>query len=357
MLAKRTNSLITAVVLAIAIIMLTVFGFAPNALAAEETDNNVNIYCTYVDEAGNQVCGDDLEAGTYDVSFYTNNVATISVIEITATYDTEVVTINGVTNTIDSMTSMGTVNNNGNFVIGYVADGNYTDVNAEAQHIATASVTFNQACDAEDYITVSDNPNLTFIVADSSNSNYDNEYALVNNEEFPEYTQGRLTKMYCDVTPNMNGEGYDITGIITIANTPDGNASTFPVQGISVDLLDADGNVIAKDVTDTNGAYNLTGVPAGKGYKLTIYGNTTVDRTVTLDVNDTTAQLPPIGIVICDYNRDGVINATDKGVFLGHVGGDYMYADFNADGAVNATDKGTFLAFFMQEITYSDVIL
>lgn len=350
MLAKRTNSLITAVVLAIAIIMLTLFGFAPNAFAAEETDNNVNIYCTYVDEAGNQVCGDDLEAGTYDVSFYTNNVATISVIEITATYDTEVVTINGVTDTIESMTSMGTVNNNGNFVIGYVADGDYTNVNAEAQHIATASVTFNQACDADEYITVSDNPNLTFIVADSSNSNYDNEYALVNNEEFPEYTQGRLTKMYCDVSPAINGDGYDITGAIMIANTPAGDASSFSAKGITVDVLDVDGKVIATDVTDENGAYTLAGVPAGNGYKLSIHGDTTVDRMITLDVNDTTAQLPPIGIVICDYNKDGEITATDKSMFLSEIGGTYLYADFNGDGEVGATDKSIFLSFFMQEI-------
>lgn len=356
MLAKRNNSLITAVAAAIAIIMVSVFGFAPSALAAEETDNNVNIYCTYVDEAGNQVCGDNLEAGTYDVSFYTNNVATISVIEITATYNTGVVTINGVNNSIDSMTSMGTVNNNGNFVIGYVADGNYTNVNAEAQHIATASVTFNQACDANDYITVSDNPNLTFIVADSSDSNYDNEYALVTNDEFPDYTQGRLTKMYCDVSPAMAGSGYDISGYVDISHDTVGTASGIGLVGITVDVLDADGTVIATDVTDQNGAYTLTAVPAGT-YTLSIHGDTTVDRWVPLVINES-KDLVRIGIVMCDYDKNGSIDSYDKTVFLASISGEYyVYADFDGNASIDSYDKTTFLPFVDQKINYTEVTL
>lgn len=353
-MTKRINTFIYAAVVMAAVMLLVVFGLAFNAMAAEGTDDNVEIYCTYTDKDGNEVCGDTLEAGTYDVGFYTKNVDKISVIEITATYDTDVVTIGGVTDSIGSMASMGTVNNNGDFVIGYVSDGNYVAVDSSAQHIATATVTFNQACDAEDYITVSENPNLTFIVADSSNNNYGDEYALVST--FEGYTQGRLALMSCDVSPAVSGEGYDITGCITIASDTEGVSSAFGIVGITVDVLDANGNLVQSAVTDANGIYTLTGVPAGE-YKMSVYGPTTIDREVTLKV-DSNKTVQDLGIVICDYDRDKNVNSFDLGAFLVYYSGEFnVYADFDKDKNVNSFDLGSFLVFYGKDITYTDVTL
>lgn len=354
MTTKRFNTFIYSAAVMAAVLLLAVFGFASNAMAAEGADDKVEIYCTYTDKDGNDVCGDTLEAGTYDVSFYTKNVDKISVIEITATYDTKVVAIGGITDSISSMTSMGTVNNNGDFVIGYVSDGDYVAVDSAAQHIATATVTFNQACDAQDYITVSENPNLTFIVADSANNNYGDEYALV--DTFEDYTQGRLALMSCDVSPAVSGEGYDITGCITIASDTEGSASDFGIVGITVDVLDSNGNVIESAVTDNNGNYTLTGIPAGE-YKMSVYGPTTIDREVTLIV-DGAKSLHNIGIVICDYNQDNSINTYDLSDFLSYYDGEYyIYADFNGDQMVNTYDLSDFLSFYDKTINYLSVTL
>ena len=355
MLTKRVNTFIYTVVIFAAVLLLTVFGFASNAMAAEGTDDEVEIYCTYTDEDGNEVCGDTLKAGTYDVGFYTKNVEKISVIEITATYDTDVVSIGGITDSISSMTSMGTVNSNGNFVIGYVSDGNYVAVDGEAQLIAAATVTFSQDCDAEDYIYVSENPNLTFIVADSTNGNYGDEFALV--DDFDGYTQGTLTKMTCDVSPAMSGEGYDISGRIMIADTVEGNASRFGIVGITVDVLDASGDVISSDVTDNDGNYTLLGVPAGE-YKVLVHGPTTVDRVVTLVV-DGEKSVQDLGIVICDYDRNQVVNVFDLSSFLAYYSGDdyYVYADFDANGTVNRFDLSGYLVFHNKNVVYADVTL
>lgn len=354
MLTKKANTFIYAAAVMAAVLLMALFGFEMNAMAAEGTDENVEIYCTYTDAQGNEVCGDTLEAGTYNVGFYTKNVDKISVIQITATYNTDVVSIGGITNSIDSMTSMGTVNNNGNFVIGYVSDGDYVAVDSAAQHIATATVTFNQSCDAQDYITVSDNPNLTFIVADSANNNYGDEYALV--DTFDGYNQGTLTKMTCDVSPAASGAGYDISGRIMIANTTEGAASDYGIVGITVDVLDTDGSVVKSAVTDDNGNYALLGVPAGE-YKMLVHGSTTIDREVTL-VADAEKTVQNLGIVICDYDRDKNVNSFDLSAFLGYYSGEYyVYADFDSDAKVNSFDLSGFLAFYNNPIVYSNVTL
>ncbi len=354
MLTKKVNTLIYAAAVMAAVLLMALFGFEANAMAAEGTDNNVEIYCTYTDAQGNEVCGDTLEAGTYNVGFYTKNVDKISVIEITATYNTDVVSIGGITNSIDSMTSMGTVNNNGDFVIGYVSDGDYVAVDSAAQHIATATVTFNQSCDAQDYITVSDNPNLTFIVADSANNNYGDEYALV--DTFDGYTQGTLTKMTCDISPAVSGTGYDISGQIDTALDTAGTASGVGLVGITVDLLDADNNIVATDVTDENGKYTLLGVPAGE-YTLSVHGDTTVDRQITLSVNESKT-LVNIGIAMCDYDRNMLTNAYDLSVFFTAFNGEYnVYADFDGNSIVNAYDLSVFFNFFNQEVNYDNVVL
>lgn len=351
-LTKKLSYILVAV-LFMATSLFAAFGYASTAFA-DETEGTPMIYCEYTDADGNIVDGNALTAGTYDVSFYVKGFSTISVIEITASYDTSVVTVNSIKNQISSMESMGSVTNNGNFVVGYVSTGDYVSVDSSAQLIVTASMTFNCAepIDAADYIIPATDPNLTFVVTDSTGGNYSNEYALV--DSFDGY-YGSLSLMTCDITPGVAASAFDISGQIQIADSTTGNPSGFGLVGITVSVMDGD-NVIASAVTDSDGNYTLAGVPAGT-YTASISGPTTIDREVTLVV-DGDKTVAPVGIVMADYSQDGYVTGPDLGAYLAHHGVDYdVYCDYNCDGYVTGPDLGAYLVFHGQTIVYDDVTL
>jgi hypothetical protein len=352
--SKKTYTVIAAFAAAVILAAVLLFGLTFSAYGAEGTDGTPKFYCTYTDDDGTEYDGNRLTAGTYNVNFYTAGVDKISAIEITSTFDTEVVTIDGLTNSVSALTSMGSVvdNENGNLVIGFVSAGDYTSVDSDAQYIATVKMTFAIDCDADDYITVSDNPNLTFVVTDSADNNYDDEYALI--ESYEGYN-GTLTLMTCDITPAFDADTFDVSGQILIASDLTGTSTTVGIVGITVDVVD-NGSTIATAVTDDNGYYTLTGVPAGE-YKMLISGPTTIDREVTLVVTESKS-VDAVGIVVCDYNIDKKVNAADMSKFSTSFAGDYyVYCDFNGDGKVNAADMSIFSVFFDATVTYEDVTL
>lgn len=353
-LSKKSLAFIAGIAFSVLTAMVVMFGLTSSvAFGAEGTADAPEFYCEYFDEQGNAVDGNSLTAGTYNVDFYVKGFDTISVLEFTATYDTSIVTVGQVSNLISSMSSMGTVTTDGNLVFGFASKTGPVSVNADGERLATFSLTFSADCDAADYITASDNPNLTFVVVDSTGDNYDDEYALT--ESFEGYT-GSLTLMSCDITPAFTAAGYDITGRIMIAADATGTASEFGIVGITVDVLDSEGSAIATAVTDANGNYTLTGVPAGT-YSVSVHGDTTVDRQVTLNV-DSDKTVDNFGIVICDYNKDTYLTGLDLSDFLGHYGGDYyVYADLNADGNVTGLDLSDFLNVYGKDVNYTDVTL
>lgn len=320
------------------------------------------IYCTYAQD-GVAVDGNELTAGTYDVSFVLSGVKSLSVVQITATYDESVVTAASapsysISDSADlAMDSMGYILSGGNIVLGFVSENvDCSSVSEEEQILATVSMTFASDCDAADYITVSQDPNLTFLQVDYGDG-YDDQYALV--DSYPGY-DGNLYLMSCDVTPVVIPE-YTVNGQIKIATDLTGTTTTVGIVGITV-TVEKDGETIASAVTDENGYYTLPDVPVGE-YTMTFSGPTTIDRTVTLSVStdkavDRTVTVDSVGIVICDYNKDTVINVTDKVVFAVAYSDAYdVYCDFNGDAIVNAADKSVFGAFYGQTIEYSNIVL
>lgn len=320
------------------------------------------IYCTYARD-GELVNGNELTAGTYDVSFVLSGVKSLSVVQITASYDESAVTVASAPSysiSDDSglaMDSMGYILSGGNIVFGFVSENaDCSSVSEEEQILATVSVTFASDCDAADYITVSQDPNLTFLQVDYGDG-YDDQYALV--DSYPGY-DGNLYFMSCDVTPEFIPE-YTVNGQVKIATDLTGTATTVGIVGITV-TVEKDGETIASAVTDENGYYTLPEIPVGE-YTMTISGPTTIDRTVTLVVSEEKAveqvvTLDSVGIVICDYNRDTRVNTTDTSVFSGAFGGDYnVYCDFNGDGRVNTTDSSVFAIFYGNDIEYSNLVL
>lgn len=362
---SKLNGSMLAFVFAIAaavliFISLPLVSYAQTGTLGQESPE---IHCTYA-QNGEVVDGNALTAGTYDVSFIMTGAQSLSVMEITATYDKEQVTVASEPSYLISdgdaaaLDSMGYILSDGNIVFGFVSTNDDCTTLAEGENvIATVQMTFASDCDAADYVAVSQNPNLTFVQADYGDG-YDDAYALV--EEDPEYTQGTLYLMSCDVTPGLINS-YNVCGQILVATDVTGTDTTAGVPGITVTVTAGD-ETVAEAVTDDLGNYTLADVPTGT-YTMTISGSTTVDRTVTLEVTDAKAEgsavtVSGVGVVICDYNKDKDINTIDKIEFNSSLSGTYNpYCDFNCDKDVNGVDKIIFNSLYGKTIEYSDVVL
>jgi hypothetical protein len=145
-------------------------------------------------------------------------------------------------------------------------------------------------------------------------------------------------------------EGITISGTITIAKDAVGTDSGFAVEGINIV---AGGEVVATSASD--GTFTAT-VPVGTT-ELTITGDTTIDRTVTLSgTTDVTDVVIPV--IDCDYNRDSYVNMTDFSTFLKYYEVEYYaYADFNGDKTVNMTDLTSFLKIYDNDVVYDALSL
>ncbi|MCH5320799.1 MAG: carboxypeptidase regulatory-like domain-containing protein [Eubacterium sp.] len=357
-----SNALIGILVFVAAVLIMFSIPFVTYAQTGTLGQESPEIYCTY-EQDGEAVDGNNLTAGTYDVNFVLSGMSNLSVLEITAAYDEAQVTIDPSSLSLISddadagLDSMGYILSGGNIVFGFVSTNEAcSPLNEDELIIATVKMTFATDCDAADYITASQNPNLTFAQADYGDG-YDDEYALVNTDD--DYS-GNLYLMSCDITPAMFNT-FDVNGQIKIATDVTGTNTTVGIVGITV-KVEKDGEIVATAVTDEKGYYTLPAIPEGE-YTMTITGSSTVDRTVTLEVSadkaiDGALNVDSVGIAICDYNRDNLINTIDYSVFGAALSGAYnVYCDFNGDSNVNTLDYGVFGAFYGKNIVYEDLTL
>ena len=347
-LSKKSLAFIAGIAFSVLTAMVVMFGLTSSvAFGAEGTADAPEFYCEYFDEQGNAVDGNSLTAGTYNVDFYVKGFNTISVLEFTATYDTSIVTVGQVSNLISSMSSMGTVTTDGNLVFGFASKTGPVSVNAQGERLATFSLTFSADCDAADYITVSDNPNLTFVVVDSTGDNYDDEYALT--ESFEGYT-GSLTLMSCDITPAFDAGTISVSGKIVIANSVTADGGTYGLGGIDIAV---DGVVVGTSADD--GTFTVS-VPKGTTSFTVQRSKAIFARTVTLkgDADITDAVIP---VIMGDYNDDQLINGTDKVDFSKSLTNYNVYCDYNCDGLVNGTDKTSFAKFIDVSSDYAGLTI
>lgn len=351
-------------ILAVVFMLAILLCLPHSALAADLGSEQPHIYFSYENEDGKPAEGSNgkLMAGAYDVSIIVEGLSSASIIQVSAYYSEDVTVdptpVYLLSDSVPEMTSMGEVLGDGRIVFGFVSDDeSTTHLSADGTVIATFRATFaadftKDQFEADHVIEVATNPNLTFATVNYADGISDS-YALV--DSFEGY-DGMLYKMTCDVFPAFTQTGYDISGKIEIAGDPTGAPTGFGLVGITVDVLNDNGSTIATAVTDSDGLYALSAVPAGE-YTMLIHGETTVDRQVTLVV-DQTKTVSPVGIVMCDYNRDRNINATDLSVFLTSYSGEYnVYCDFNNDTNVNASDLSAFLSFYGKTISYDNVTL
>lgn len=346
--------------LALAVIAVFTFGSVTTAQAAVLGSESPSVYCTY-SQNGEEVDGNNLTAGTYDVSFNISGVEAVSVIQVTATYD-ETVTVASTPVAVMSDTtgyavsSMGEVLSNGNIVFGFVSNNSDSSaINADGTLIATVTMTFAQDGDAAKHITVADNPNLTFVQVSYADG-FNNSYAI--NSKDPDYTQGTLYPMTCDVTPTR---GYAVSGSLVIMTNTSGRTDNVPVYGeYTIDVYkDAEMTDLYTSVksvqTDNSNSFTIEALPIGT-YYASISGKYAITRAdIVITVTDSDISGAVIPIVNCDFDENGYVTAADTGlVYMNSFGSDGdKRCDLDGNGFVTAADTGVVYSCSFGEINYS----
>ncbi len=163
------------------------------------------------------------------------------------------------------------------------------------------------------------------------------------------YVDSVLQYAEINLDPLPPVEEITVSGKIVVATDLTGTAYTNGVGGINIYSGDT---IVATSADD--GTFTAT-VPVGTT-ELKVVGDSTIDRTVTLSGAASVADVV-IPVVICDYNKDGAVNTTDK-IVLTSAFTDYnVYCDFNCDGVVNATDTVVFKGYFGKAVAYNALAL
>lgn len=362
--AKKHSLSVLAVAVSAAVVMLiAMLAFlAPNltAFAAELGKETPEIYCTYFKD-NEEVDGNKLTAGTYDVSFNVKGVESFSTLEITATYDSSVTidraSLSLISDNQVDVTSMGSVidNTSGDLVLGFVSDNaNNSSINADGQVIATMSVTFANDCDAEKVITPSANPHHTFVQVDYADS-YTDEYSLTSNEDAADYN-GVLHPMTCDITPS---KGHSVSGSLVIMTDAENHNNGTPVYGdytikiyATPDMNTTEPIITTHSVytaktenTEASNLFTIDTLPSGT-YYVSIssdYAITRDDIVITMGNEDIVDVIIPI--VACDFNKDKGVSVGDAGaLYMVAAGESNMYYDLNGDNGVSVADAGIIYA-------------
>lgn len=345
----------------LAISLIFVFPFTVDAKQGTLGTENPSLQASFVNSTGDMVDGNNLTAGSYTVSINLYGMECVSIFNLVATYTDDIV-VNSVSTAADSVD--GFVNGAANYgdgkVVAILASSNDdTTAISSGTTMVTLAVTIvaDDTVDFADCFKIDYDTQSTFIEADYGDG-FESAYVMVGNDptddEYPLITE--------DMSPDLSKLLYSVTGKVTIAENTTGSVGKFGVGGITVKALSGE-TVVAQAETEVDGSYVLEGLVQGE-YTLALSGPTTIDRTVNLVVSsdkaDDNSRIPVqnIPIVICDYNKDKLVNTIDANAFTNYLTGDYyVYADFNADGSVDSMDANAFIAFVNKNISYVEVTL
>ena len=352
---KHSLSICTIMALAIiaAVIAMLTFIAPDTAFAAELGAETPEIYCTY-SKNNEEVDGNRLTAGTYDVSFNIKGVENFSVLQLTAAYDSSVTidssTVSLLSDNQADVTSMGPVVDNagGNLVLGFVSDNaNYSAINSEGQVLATMSVTFAADCDAADVLVMSVNPHQTFVQVNYEDG-YANEYALVSNEDAADYN-GVLYPMTCDITPS---KGYSVSGSLLSIIDANGNTDNLvPYGSYTIKVYETPDfetaepvrviNTVYTEKTETTEASNLftiDALPTGTYYVSISSAYSLKREDIVITMGNENIDNVVIPIVVCDYNQDNFITLADASEIYANMAADVPSCDLNGDGYITLAD-------------------
>lgn len=319
------------------------------------------IYCTYTNSEGKEVDGNKLDAGTYKVTFNIKDMTSASVLQVTASY-AETVTVDSstvvqLTDTNTDFSSMGYLASDGNIVFGYVSNANDTSaLTVEGTALFSLDVTFAEACDAADVITITSDPNLTFALADYGDG-YEDEYAI-DIDEATSYPGNRY-QMLSDVSPES---GHTVSGSIVVMTDATGATLGSSAYGeYTVDVYsDLERSSLVTSTTTINNEKNLftlEGLADGT-YYATISSTYAIPRNVTIVVNGADIDAGDIPVICCDYNTDSTVTADDVKYVYGAAATGTLkeYCDLNSDGIASADDAKVVYAFAASS-SYKDLVI
>lgn len=329
-------------------LVLSIFIFPSVVYAQTGTLGNEKpqISASYTDGDGNLADGNQLTAGSYTMQIALTGMEKISQMELTATYGEEVSfgnysTLADSNSNVDAVCSI----SSGNLVIGLVSkNADCTAIDSEKTVIFTASITVTSetAIDMENVISVSQNPNFTYLEADygdvKTTGVYDC-YALGTNADYA----GTVHPMACDLSPQLAQE-FSVSGKVVAMLNPDAPDDYTGAPALANVNVLINGSVVA--TTTADGVFTIPALQNGT-YSATLHYANGLDRAITIIVNGADINYStPITMVSCDYNNDGIMNAKDSFVYLTSLGSnDLVNGDLNGDGFVNAKDSFIFYLF------------
>lgn len=359
---KRIISVALASVLTCALFISCI-----SAGAAEEYTSSIGtqkpvITAEYRDASGNVADGNALSAGTYEMVLRVDDLASISQMQFTASYDANVLSFsNGIlplaTDSSLNLNAVHLESANGSFVFAYNS-GNYDSCSAlpdNGAELVKISLTVlgsavDTAIDINSALTLDTNPNRTFIEVDyrdatvSGLSRVYKCYALSTADDFT----GEVFPMECDLSPEISN-GYSVSAYIGALTSPNEKYGSYPVTGAQVSIEVGGETLFAE--TDESGKFIFNNVPAGS-YTATVSYKYGFTRTFTIEVADSNVESSTmVGIVACDWSKDAVINTNDKLSYLSLVsvkaGSDkYDFGiDIDRNGVINTNDKIIYLSF------------
>ena len=325
-----------------ALSFILIISLIPLSVLAEEGMGSESpfIKAVFTDDYGETAEGDFLTAGDYTVDITLSGMAAVSAFELTADYnvsgenDIEITSVSTIADSNEGFKCGGIKNENNSFVVILASTGENNTPISDGEVIITMQVTVNTDGDFADFFVVDEDPELTFVQA-SFEYGFDAAYVCTSNQATSIY----YPTLSYDMSPDLSVKTITVTGIVTISEDREGSSGTYGIGGIKVYL---DGEEVAESAAD--GSF-IAVVPKGTT-ELTLSGEATVDRTVTLS-GESDVENVNIPIIVCNYEKsDNVINYKDLGLFVDYIDGDYVYANLEAsDGIVNYKDLGLFVDF------------
>ncbi|MBE6719383.1 MAG: carboxypeptidase regulatory-like domain-containing protein [Ruminococcaceae bacterium] len=152
------------------------------------------------------------------------------------------------------------------------------------------------------------------------------------------------------------GEGYTVTGTVKVATEETGTnfAPDSKVADATVDVLDANGAVVATTTTDSDGKFSIVVPDNGVSIKISKY--CVNERVITLN-GEAVSDYPNIPVVAVDYDSNGVWGAGDNGLYKDGYNSQNPDMDLDGNGAFGAGDNAIYKGFSGKSIRYADLTL
>lgn len=363
----RKSVLLSLTVFFVLIFSLTALPFSAFAETEDASTESPYLYAEYFSEDGKRADGNILSSGNYKMQLVLKGASSISEMEFTAAYGSEISFGNFTTlaDTDSSFNSLCKIEN-GSLILCLVSlNEDCTQINSGGTVLFTADIAVNTAdtADMNQVIPVSSDPNFFFIetsYGDIDKSVVPYSYNCYGLGESSAHTfTGTVTIMSCDLSPELP-KAHTVSAYIGALARPTDTFGTYPVTGAVVTA----GGI--SSVTDSNGQFVIEGLVPGT-YEATVtyeYGFTRTFKIVVSDFDINSDIM--VGIVGCDLSGDGAVNTGDYALYKKYIGvissnDRYIISyDFNRDDAINTADYAiykNFIGKINSNMMYDEIII